>query len=134
MLIITGISNKKTNQLTIYGILCQNVVMFYRQELASLFQVQEKLKPFRSFSANIVFCIFERIYIYLNIIQWKYLKIALILSLTQIKPVYKFPNFRVQNSSVQHPPEIYNTLNKQTNKQKVHQIYFATKKILIYFW
>ena len=53
MLIITGISNKKTNQLTIYGILCQNVVIFYRQELASLFQVQEKLKPFRSSKLNL---------------------------------------------------------------------------------
>ena len=29
----------------------------------------------------------------LTIILWKYLKIALILSITQIKPVYKFPNF-----------------------------------------
>ena len=31
----------------------------------------------------------------LNIIQWKYLKIALIYLITQIKPVYKFPNFRL---------------------------------------
>ena len=44
MLIITGISNEKRNQLTIYGILCWNVTIFYRQELSSLFQVQEKLK------------------------------------------------------------------------------------------
>ena len=43
MLIITGISNEKTNELTIYGILCRNVTIFYRQKLASLFQVQEKL-------------------------------------------------------------------------------------------
>ena len=31
----------------------------------------------------------------LNINQWKYLKIATILSIIQIKPVYKFPIFRV---------------------------------------
>ena len=48
MLIITGISNEKTNELTIYEILCQDVTIFYRQELASLFQVQEKLKACRS--------------------------------------------------------------------------------------
>ena len=44
MLIITGKSSEKTNELTIYGTLCQNVTIFYRQELASLFQVQEKIK------------------------------------------------------------------------------------------
>ena len=42
MLIITGITNEKTNELTIYGILCRNVTIFYGQELPSLFQVQEK--------------------------------------------------------------------------------------------
>ena len=42
MSIITGISNETTNELTIYAILCQNVTIFYRQELASLFQVHEK--------------------------------------------------------------------------------------------
>ena len=35
MLIITGISNEKTNLLTIYGILCRNVTIFYRQELSA---------------------------------------------------------------------------------------------------
>ena len=44
MLIITGIPNDNTNELIIYGILCRNVTTFYRQELVSLFQVQEKLK------------------------------------------------------------------------------------------
>ena len=44
ILIITGKSNEKTNELTIYGTLCQNVTIFYRQELASLFRVQEKIK------------------------------------------------------------------------------------------
>ena len=52
MLIITGISNEKTNELTIYEILCQDVTIFYRQELASLFQVQEKLKACRSSKLN----------------------------------------------------------------------------------
>ena len=44
MLIITVISTEKSNELTIYGILCRNVTIFYRQELASLFHMQEKLK------------------------------------------------------------------------------------------
>ena len=52
MLIITGISNEKTNELTICGILCRNVTRFYRQELASLFQVQEKLKACRNSKLN----------------------------------------------------------------------------------
>ena len=34
-------------------------------------------------------------FICLNIIQWKYLKIALILSITLTELVYKFPNFRL---------------------------------------
>ena len=55
MLIITGISNKKqTNELTIYGILCRNVTAFYRHKLASLFQVQEKLKACRSSKLNLL--------------------------------------------------------------------------------
>ena len=37
MLIITGISDEKTNELRIYGILCRNATIFYRQELASFF-------------------------------------------------------------------------------------------------
>ena len=52
MLIITGISNEKTNELTIYGILCRNVTIFYRQELASLFQMQETLKACRTSKLN----------------------------------------------------------------------------------
>ena len=52
MLIITGISNEKTNEITIYGILYRNVTIFYRQELASLFQVQEILKACRSSKLN----------------------------------------------------------------------------------
>ena len=41
---ITLISNEKTNKLNIYPKLCLNVTMFYRQYLASLCQVQEKLR------------------------------------------------------------------------------------------
>ena len=52
MLIITGISNEKTNELTIYGILCWNVTILYRQELVSLFEVREKLKACRSLKLN----------------------------------------------------------------------------------
>ena len=52
ILIITGTSNEKTSELTINGILCRNVAIFYRQKLASLFQVQEKLKACRSSKLN----------------------------------------------------------------------------------
>ena len=48
MLIITKISNETTNELTIYAILCRNVTVFHRQQIASLFQVQEKLKGCRN--------------------------------------------------------------------------------------
>ena len=48
MLIIAGISNETTNELTICAILYQNVTIFYQEELASLFQVQEKLKACRN--------------------------------------------------------------------------------------
>ena len=43
---------KKTNKLTIYGVLCRKVATFYRQELPSLFQVQEKLKACGSSKLN----------------------------------------------------------------------------------
>ena len=52
MLIITGISNENTNELTIYGVLCRNVTVFYLQGLAPLFQVQEKFKVCRSSKLN----------------------------------------------------------------------------------
>ena len=52
MLVITGIHNEKANELNIYGILYWNVTIFYRQELASLFQVQEKLKACRNSKLN----------------------------------------------------------------------------------
>ena len=52
LLIITGISNAKTHSLTIYGILCINVIIVYRKELCSLFQVQEKLKVCRNSKLN----------------------------------------------------------------------------------
>ena len=44
ILIITVISNEKPNELTIYEKLWQNVIIFYRQKLGSLFEVQEKLR------------------------------------------------------------------------------------------
>ena len=46
-------SNEKTNELNIYGKLCCNVTISYRQELDSLIQVQEKLKACRSSKLNI---------------------------------------------------------------------------------
>ena len=52
ILIIRKISNEKTNQLAIYGILYRNVTIFCRQELDNLFQVQEKLKTCRSSKLN----------------------------------------------------------------------------------
>ena len=52
MLIITRISNEKTNELTISEKLCWNVTIFYRQELASLFRLQEKLKACWSSKLN----------------------------------------------------------------------------------
>ena len=42
MLIITGTFNEKTNELTIYGITCQNITINYQQKLVSLFELQEK--------------------------------------------------------------------------------------------
>ena len=36
------IPNEMTNELTLYAILCENFTIFYRHELASLFQVQER--------------------------------------------------------------------------------------------
>ena len=35
-----------------HGISCRNVTAFYRQELASLFQVQQKLEEWRSSKLN----------------------------------------------------------------------------------
>ena len=42
----------KKHELTIYGVLCLNVTIFYRQGLPSLFQVQKKLKVCRSSKLN----------------------------------------------------------------------------------
>ena len=58
MLIITRIPNETTNELTICTILCLNVTTFYRLELASLFQVQEKLTAFRNSKWNFSSCCF----------------------------------------------------------------------------
>ena len=56
MLIITGISMETRNELTIYATLCRNVSMFYWQELASLFQVQEKFKTCRNSKWKFLSC------------------------------------------------------------------------------
>ena len=49
VLIISAISNGKTNELTIYAILCQNVTIFYRQNQAFFISLlQEKLKARRN--------------------------------------------------------------------------------------
>ena len=39
VLIISGISDDKTNELNFFEILCRNVTIFYRQEVALSFQV-----------------------------------------------------------------------------------------------
>ena len=52
-MLITGISYEKTNESTIYAILCRNVTIFDRQKLASLFQVQEKLEACRNSKWNV---------------------------------------------------------------------------------
>ena len=52
ILIITEIYYEKTNELTIYSILCRNCTVIYRQKLASLFQVQTKLKACRNSKWN----------------------------------------------------------------------------------
>ena len=52
MLITTVISNETTNKFTKYAKLFQNVTIFYRQQLASLFQVQEKLETCRELKWN----------------------------------------------------------------------------------
>ena len=52
MLNITGISNETRNKSTIYATLYQNVAIFYRQQLAFLFQVQVKLKECRNSKCN----------------------------------------------------------------------------------
>ena len=44
---------KKTNELTVYGISCRNVTIFYRQELPYLVQVQEKLKAYKNSKSNL---------------------------------------------------------------------------------
>ena len=52
ILIITVIYNKTPNELTPYTILCRKVTILYRQGLASLFQVWEKLNSKKSFSSS----------------------------------------------------------------------------------
>ena len=69
ILIIAGTFNEKTNQLTIYGILCWNVTIFCRQELVSLFQVQEKLRTCRSSKLNFPSSYFIADYSHIKIVH-----------------------------------------------------------------
>lgn len=41
-------SHETTNELATYVIFCETATIFYRQEVASLFSVQEKLKSCRN--------------------------------------------------------------------------------------
>ena len=56
------------NELTIYGILCWNITTFYRQELVSLFQVQEKLKACRFSKLNFLSSCFITDYSHVKIV------------------------------------------------------------------
>ena len=49
ILIIAVKSNETKRELIKYAKLCRNITTFNRQELASLFQVQEKIKSVREF-------------------------------------------------------------------------------------
>ena len=120
VLITTGISYETTNELTIYAILCQNVTIFYRQKLASLFQVQEQLKACSNSKWNIssscftsddchvqipwlhvvAFTEHDILHFWENAHLLKYYLAkepqitALILLIVQIKQVCQFPDFR----------------------------------------
>ena len=59
MLIITGISDEIRNELSIYAILCRNVIIFHRQELASLFSSRIIAWLHLAVSTEMNFCIFE---------------------------------------------------------------------------
>ena len=109
--IVTVISNEKPNELTIYVKLCQKSTIFYRQELASLFQVQKKnwesaviknklvandshIKFICSYT--VVFKLQAILYFWDNfhLLKYqKYLKTPLIHSIAQIKQASNFPNF-----------------------------------------
>ena len=49
MLIVTGISNEKTNESTTHAILCWNSTMFYRQERVSFISSGGKLESVQEF-------------------------------------------------------------------------------------
>ena len=119
MLFITGISNEKTNKLVIYGMLCWNVTIFHQQELASLFQVQEKLKASRNSKLNFsgscfiandshvkIVClhveVFDKhdvLHFWDNVHLFKHYPVKVpqicFISNAQIKPGYKFRNLRL---------------------------------------
>ena len=60
ILVVTEISNEKTDELTMYRILCQNITIFYRKELA-FFSSARKLKAFISSKLEKIVICNERI-------------------------------------------------------------------------
>ena len=44
---------KKINEVTIYGVLCWNVAIFYRQELVSFFSGAGKIKSVQEFKIKL---------------------------------------------------------------------------------
>ena len=48
ILVVTEISNEKTDELTMYRMLCQNITIFYRKELVFFFQCK-KIESFHKF-------------------------------------------------------------------------------------
>ena len=63
MLIITGIFNETRNELSIYEILSRD----YRQELASVFELREKMKSCRNSKRN-----FSSSYLHMAVMQQLY--------------------------------------------------------------
>ena len=110
---------KKKKELTIYGILCLNVTIFYRQELISLFQVQENLKACRSSKLNfssscfiaddshlkimwlhiVVFSEHDILHFWDNVHLFKYYPVKVLqncfnsFNYSNQTIIYKFPNF-----------------------------------------
>ena len=68
MWIITRLSNEARNELTIYRILCWNVIIFYRQEFVSLFQVREKFGGCRNSKQNFSGSCFVKLF------RWQFCK------------------------------------------------------------
>ena len=65
----------------------------YRNELTIKTWINH-MEYYTVFSEQDVFCFWDNVHL-AKYYLWKYLKIALIIWIAQIKPVYKFPNFRL---------------------------------------